>query len=78
MAATAENFRDMAQAEAACLREELKGVGHSPSPFLLPVASRLWSAFMHYFNVSNHCWCRVVGGSMLSRRATSTTLGGGG
>ena len=55
-AAAAEDVRDAAQAEADHLREELEGVGRSPSLFLLPIASRLQATFMHYFNISNLCW----------------------
>lgn len=75
--AVAENMRDVAQAEAVRLSEELEGMGHSLSPSYASHGRRSLGHVTHSFDVSNSCWCRFEGGSLSSRRATPRASGGG-
>jgi hypothetical protein len=74
---TAENVHDAAQAEASCLRMELKGMGRSLS-LLLPADADLWAALLGFrFDAPCPYRCRVEGGGLSLDGAALWDLGGG-
>lgn len=77
-AAMVDNVCDAAQVEAACLREELEGVGCS-LPFSLFAGPGLRAALMAFnLDASCPCQCRGEGGDLPLGGAASRVLGGGG
>jgi hypothetical protein len=76
-AAMAENVHNAVQAEAARLRGELEGAGHS-LPFFLPTNPSLWAMFAT-FSLDAPCsgWWRVEEGGPSLDRLASRCPGGG-